>query len=57
MELHIEVADEGQRAPPQQSPQGEEDGAVILQEVEQILLGMEGTHRPIWQRRSTGGSA
>ena len=56
VELHIELTDEGQRASPQQSPKGEEDRAVVLQEVEQILLSMEGTHRSIWQMRSTGES-
>lgn len=47
MELHIEVIVKGQRASPYHSSQGKGDGAIIQQEVEQILLTMEWTHHPI----------
>ena len=47
VERHVEVTVEGQRLTPQHSSQGQEDGAVVQQEVKQILLSMEGTDDPI----------
>lgn len=47
MELQVEVVVEGQGAPPHHPSEGQEDGGVVEQEVEQVLLGVEGAHYPI----------
>lgn len=48
VEVHIEVTVERQRTVPHYSPQGQEDGTVIWQDVQQILLSLEGMYHPIW---------
>lgn len=47
VEVQVEVAIEGHWTSPHHSPQKKDDGAVIEQEVEQILISMEGTQQPI----------
>lgn len=44
VEVHVEVSVEGQRCLPRHPPQGQDDGAIVGKEVEQVLLITEGTH-------------
>lgn len=47
VEVHIKVTVENQWSDPRHSPQGQEDGAIIRQEVQQVLLSLGGTYHAI----------
>ena len=47
VELDVEVIGEGQGVCPDEPAEGETDGAVVQQEVKQVLIRVDGTHHPI----------